>query len=115
MYDLNGYEATYKFIVKKDGGGGGGGVFLNTCDETPFATGNDLGYRDPEMESPFIEVDEDIFRTNNSIVNGLSYNMPDPSCNHIWGGTCPTSSSSSKFYFQQNTTMEQYQEKGNTL
>ena len=25
------------------------------------------------------------------------------------------SSSSSKFYFQQNTTMEQYQEKENTL
>ena len=31
----------------------------------------------------------------------------------FWVSEC--SSSSSKFYFQQNTTMEQYQEKENTL
>ena len=30
-------------------------------------------------------------------------------------GYCLPNSSSSKFYFQQNTTMEQYQEKENTL
>ena len=36
-------------------------------------------------------------------------------CECIWIYTKDDSSSSSKLYFQQNTTMEQYQEKENTL
>ena len=58
---------------------GGGGVSLYIRDEISFATRNDIGYFDSEMESIFIEINKDVFRTNSNIVIGLIYRMPDSS------------------------------------
>ena len=57
----------------------GGGVSLYIRDEISFATRNDLVCFDSEMESIFIEIDKDIFRTNSNIVIGLIYKIPDSS------------------------------------
>ena len=57
----------------------GGGVFLYIRDEIPFSTRNDLGFFDSEMESILIEIDTDIFKTNNNIVIELIYRLPEPS------------------------------------
>ena len=75
LYDLNGY-VTIKGCRKERRGGG---VSLYIRDEISFATRNNLGYFDSEMESIFIEIDKDIFRTNSNIVIGLIYRMPDSS------------------------------------
>ena len=56
-----------------------GGVSLYIRDEIPFTIRSDLAYFDTEMESIFIEIDKDIFRTNSNIVIGLIYRMPDSS------------------------------------
>ena len=56
LYDLNGY-VTIKDCRKERRGGG---VSLYIRDEISFATRNDLGYFDSEMESIFIEIDKDI-------------------------------------------------------
>ena len=75
LYDLNGY-VTIKGCRKQRRGGG---VSLYNRDEISFATGNDLGFFDSKMESIFIEIDNDIFRTNSNIVIGLIYMMPESS------------------------------------
>ena len=54
-------------------------VSLYIRDEISFATGNDLGFFDSEIESIFIEIDKDIFTTNSNIVIGPIYRMPDSS------------------------------------
>ena len=75
LYDFNGY-VTIKGCRKERRWGG---VSLYIRDEISFATRNDLWYFDSEMESIFIELDKDIFRTNSNIVIGLIYRMPDSS------------------------------------
>ena len=75
LYDLNGY-VTIKGC-RKERRGGGASLFMR--DEISFATRNDPGFFDSEMESIFIEIDKDIFRTNSKIVIGLIYRMPDSS------------------------------------
>ena len=75
LYDLSGY-VTIKCCRKERRGGG---VSLYIRDEIPFTTRSDLAYFDTEMESIFIEIDKDIFRTNSNIVIGLIYRMPDSS------------------------------------
>ena len=69
LYDLNGYVTIKGYRKQKRGGG----VSLYIRDEISFATRNDLGFFDSEMESIFIEIDKDIFRTNSNIVIGLIY------------------------------------------
>ena len=75
LYDLNGYVKIKGCRKERRGGG----VSLYIRDEISFATRNDLGYFDSEMESIFMEIDKDIFRTNSNIVIGLIYRMPDSS------------------------------------
>ena len=75
LYDLNGY-VTIKGCRKQRRGGG---VPLYIRDEIWFATRNDLGFFDSEIESILIEIDKDIFTTNCNIVIGLIYRTPDSS------------------------------------
>ena len=75
LYDHNGY-VTIKGCRKQRRGGG---LSLYIRDEISFATRNDLGFFDFEMEFNLIEIDTDIFRSNSNIVIGLIYRMPDSS------------------------------------
>ena len=75
LYDLNGYVTIKGYRKQRRGGG----VSLYIRDEISFAIRNDLGFFDSEMESIFIEIDKDIFRTNCNIVIGLIYRTPDSS------------------------------------
>ena len=75
LYDLSWY-VTIKCCRKERRGGG---VSLYIRDEIPFTTRSALAYFDTEMESIFIEIDTEIFRTNSNIVIGLIYRMPDSS------------------------------------
>ena len=63
LYDLSWY-VTIKCCRKERRGGG---VSLYIRDEIPFTTRSDLTYFDTEMESIFIEIDKDIFRTNSNM------------------------------------------------
>ena len=75
LYDLNGH-VTIKGCRKQRRGCG---VPLYIRDEISFATRNDLGFFDSEMESILIEIDKDMFTTNCNIVIGLIYRTPDSS------------------------------------
>ena len=75
LYDRNGC-VTIKGCRKQRRGGG---VSLYIHDEISFATRNDLGFFDSEMESIFIGIDKDIFRTNSNFVIELICRMPDSS------------------------------------
>ena len=75
LYDLNSYVIIKGCRKQRRGGG----VSLYNHDEIPFATRNEIGFFDSEMESIFIEIDKDRFKTNSNSVIGLIYRMPDSS------------------------------------
>ena len=56
-----------------------GGVALYIDENIPCVIINDLEFFDNEMESLFIEVDNNVFQTSSSIIIGIVYRMPDSS------------------------------------
>ena len=72
LYDIDGYSCVHRYRTTRKGG-----VTLAIKNEIPYMTRCDIEYFDSEMESPFIEIDKEVFGTSCNIVIGIKYRMPD--------------------------------------
>ena len=75
LYGIQNYNVVNRFRKGRKGGG----VTLYINENIPCVIRNDLEFFDSEMESLFIEVDNNVFQTSSSIIIGIVYRMPDSS------------------------------------
>ena len=75
LYGIQNYNVVNRFLKGRKGGG----VTLYINENIPCVIRNDLEFFDSEMESLFIEVDNNVFQTSSSIIIGIVYRMPDSS------------------------------------
>ena len=75
LYGIQNYNVVNRFRKGRKGGC----VTLYINENIPCVIRNDLEFFDSEMESLFIEVDNNVFQTSSSIIIGIVYRMPDSS------------------------------------
>ena len=69
LYGIQNYNVVNRFRKGRKGGG----VTLYINENIPCVIRNDLELFDSEMESLFIEVDNNVFQTSSSIIIGIVY------------------------------------------
>ena len=75
LYAIQNYNVVNRFWTGRNGGG----VTLYINENIPCVIRNYLEFFDSEMESPCIEVDNNVFQTSSSIIIGIVNRMPDSS------------------------------------
>ena len=75
LYGIQNYNVVNRFR----NGRKGGGVTLYINKNIPCTIRHDLEFFDSEMESLFIELDNNVFKTSSNIIIGIVYRMPDSS------------------------------------
>ena len=75
LYGIQNYNVVNRFR----NGRKGGGVTLYINENIPCTIRHDLEFFDSEMESLFIELDNNVFKTSSNIIIGIVYRMPDSS------------------------------------
>ena len=75
LYGIQNYNVVNRFRKGRKGRG----VTLYINENIPCVIRNDLEFFDSEVESLFIEVDNDAFQTSSNIIIGIVYRMPGSS------------------------------------